>query len=138
MALNKRIGLGNGVVVSYHRVASVVIATNVQTGIEVASYTSEGKRAEEAAWYEEAALREELSRKADGGLAEEERAVLATEQEPMDVYVETRMYVAPYDQGMTVGSAYAWLKANVPEFEGATDALEAGQGAGDGVAGDAV
>lgn len=138
MALSKRICLGNGVVVNYHRVASVSIVTNVQTVIEVASYTSKGKRAEERAWYEEAALREELSRMADEDLTEEERAVLATEQEPMNVYVDTKMLSTPYDQGMTVDRAYAWIKENRPEFEGAADVLEAGQGAGEGVRNDAV
>ncbi len=112
MALSKRIALGNGVAVNYHRVAEVRTITNASVEITVISYTSKAKRAEE-------------------------QAALAAE-EPMDVYMEAAYYEAPYDQHMTVDSAYEWIKANVPEFEGATDVLEAGQGAGEGVKSDAV
>lgn len=97
MALSKRVGLGNGVVVNYHRVADLHIITNQQNIVEVASYTSRAKRDEEIA------------------------AVAAGE--PMNVYIESRFVEAPYDQHMTVDSAYEWLKA-LPEFEGAADVLE--------------
>lgn len=106
MALSKRIVLGNGVAVSYHRVAGVNCITNVQNVIEVVSYTGKAKRAEE-------------------------RAALAA-GEPMDVYMEAAYYEAPYEQGMSVGGAYAWLKANVPGLEGAADVLEDGQEPGEG------
>ena len=102
MALSKRIALPSGVQVNYHRVVGVRTIVNVQNVIEVASYTSRAKR-------------------------EEERAAVAS-AEPMDVYLETGIYEAPYDPGMTPEAAYAWLKANRPEFEGASDVLEGGQG----------
>lgn len=98
MALSKKIGLGNGVVVNYHRVVRVDIVTNVQNTIEVCSYTSKSKR-------------------------EEERDALAA-GEPFNVFTSTAWHAAPYDQTMTVESAYDWLKANVAEFEGASDVLE--------------
>lgn len=101
MALSKRIGLGNGVAVNYHRVVSVNCITNVQNVVEVASYTSRAKR-------------------------EEERAAIAAGEE-MNVYVDTRFLATPYDQGMTVDSAYEWIKANRSEFDGAGDVLEDGQ-----------
>lgn len=97
MALSKRVGLGNGVVVNYHRVAEVRTITNVATEVTVTSYTSKSKRAEE-------------------------QAALAA-GEPMDVYMEAAYYEAPYDQHMSVDSAYEWLKT-LPEFEGAADVLE--------------
>ena len=103
MALSKRIALGNGVQVNYHRVARVDAVTNVQVAVEVASYTSRAKR-------------------------EEERAALEA-GEGMDVYVETSVFAAPYDPAMTVAAAYSWLKT-LPMFEGASDVLEEGQGAG--------
>lgn len=97
MGLSKRISLGNGVTVNYHRVVSVNCIVNLQNVVEVASYTSKSKRAEE-------------------------QAAIAAE-EPMDIYMEAAYYEAPYDQSMTVDSAYEWLKG-LPEFEGATDVLE--------------
>lgn len=97
MALTKRIELPSGVAVSYHRIVSVNVITNLVNLIEVASYTSAAKRAEEQA---------ALSANA-----------------PMDVYVHTAVYEAPYDQDMTVEDAYEWVKA-LPEFEGARDVLE--------------
>lgn len=40
-----------------------------------------------------------------------------------DSYVRTTWHVLPYEQGMSVDDAYAYLKA-LPEYEGAADALE--------------
>lgn len=94
MALSKKIGLGNGVVVNYHRVVSVNTITNVQNIIEVASYTSRSKR-------------------------EDEIAALKNGEE-MNIYIETQFFNADYDQSMTVEGAYNYLKT-LPEFEGATD-----------------
>lgn len=102
MALSKRIALGNGVTVNYHRVVGVNVTTNVQNTIETASYTSRAKRAEEAA--------------------------AVKTGEPMDVYIETVFRTVPYDQEMTVVSAYEHLKT-LPEFEGAVDVLEEETGA---------
>lgn len=97
MALSKRIALPNGVVTNYHRVVSVNAVTNIQNIIEVASYTSKAKRAAE-----HAAI--------DAG-------------EKADVFISTSILSAPYDQSMTVVSAYEWLKT-LPEYEGATDVLD--------------
>ena len=105
MALSKRTALPNGVQVNYHRIVRIDKILNVQNVIEVASYTSRAKR-------------------------EEERVALASEHPAMDVYIETVIYEAPYDPGMTPQAAYAWLKENRPEFEGAADVLEDGQGEG--------
>lgn len=99
MALSKRVTLPNGVQVNYHRVVGVRMVVNVQNIVEVASYTSRAKR-------------------------EEERAALSSEDPAMDVYIETGIYEAPYDPAMTPETAYEWLKANRPEFEGASDVFE--------------
>lgn len=98
MALSKKVGLGNGVVVNYHRVVSVNTITNVQNIIEIASYTSRSKREEEV----------EAIANGTG----------------MDVYIHTRFENAPYDQTMTVEGAYEWVKANVADFKGANDVLD--------------
>lgn len=105
MALSKEIELASGVAVRYHRVVSLNCITNVANLVEVASYTSAAKR------------------------AEEKRALEAGE--PMDVFIETTVYEAPYDQGMTIESAYGYLKT-LPEFEGASDVPKGG-GADQGV-----
>lgn len=98
MALHLKRTLPNGVSVEYHRVVRVDCITNVARVIEVASYTSAAKRAEEKA-------------KTAAG-------------EPMDVYIETRFYEAPpSDAGMSCAEAYAYLKT-LPEFDGATDEPE--------------
>ena len=103
MGLKKHVTLNNGVQLNYFRVVSVHVITNQQNIIEVAGYTSQAKR-------------------------REEQAALAQAQETgeypeTNVYIDTQMVVAPYDQEMTVASAYEWLKDNAG-FEEADDVLE--------------
>lgn len=95
MALSKEVTATDGVVTRYHRVVALTIHANVADLIEVCSYTDKAKR-------------------------DEERAALAA-NEPMDVYMRTSRYVAPYDEAMSIPAAYAYLKS-LPEFAGATDA----------------
>lgn len=99
MGLSKMIALGSGVTINYHRIVGVNTITNVSNVIEVAGYTSRAKRAEEKAALESG--------------------------EPMNVYVDTSYIDVPYDQAMTINSAYAYIK-ELPEYEGATDVLEVG------------
>lgn len=96
MALSKEIENGNGVTLKYHRITAISIVTNVQNAVEVASYTSDAKRQEEA------------------------EAVKGEEAADTNVYIFTTGYVLPYDQTMTVESAYEYLKT-LPEFSGAED-----------------
>lgn len=98
MALSKRITLPSGIQTKYHRIVALTHVTNVQTTVEVASYTGRGKR-------------------------EDELAALAA-NEPMDVFIETQLLVVPYGEVTTVAEAYEWLKTT-ETFEGATDVLEA-------------
>ena len=97
MALVRAIAQPDGVTVSYHRVVRVDIMTNEHNLIEVGSCIDASARAAQKAW---------------------------TGEEAAPPYTATRFFEAPYDQGMTVEGAYAWLKANVEEFAGAADALE--------------
>ena len=94
LQLAKEIG---GVPLNYHRVASVNIITNQCNLIEVQSYVSKAKR-------------------------DEEKAALEN-RTAMDVFIHATTYQAPYDQTMTVDSAYAHIKA-LADFEGAVDVLE--------------
>lgn len=94
MALSKKIASENGVTLTYHRIVAINIYTNVQNSIEVRSYTSEEKRQEEA-------------------------KAIATDGN-MNVYAESAYYAVPYDQSMTIESAYEYLKT-LPEFEDVED-----------------
>lgn len=103
MALYLQKTLSNGVPVEYHRVVRVDSMTNVQTAIEVASYTSAAKRAEE-------------------------KSALAS-GDGMDVFTSTKFHVAPWSEGgMSTAQAYEWLKQH--DYEGASDVLEDGQEGG--------
>lgn len=93
MGLKKHMQLANGVQLNYHRVAAIQHVVNRDTMVLVAGYTSQAKR-------------DEL--KADG---------------EADVYVSEEWRALPYDDGLTVERAYAWLKGQ-PGFEGAEDAIE--------------
>lgn len=97
MALSKRITLPSGIQTNYHRIVAVTHVTNVQTTVEVASYTGRGKR-------------------------EDEQAALAA-NEPMNVFIETQLLVVPYGVVSTVADAYEWLKTT-EQFADATDVLE--------------
>lgn len=99
MGLRKHITLPNGVQLNYHRVTSVNNITNVQTVIEVSGYTSQAKRREEATMISD------------------------PENNPADVFIDTRFIAVDYDPEMTISKAYDYLKT-LPEFEGAEDALE--------------
>lgn len=107
MGLNKNITLPNGVQLNYHRIVSVNVITNEQNIVEVASYTSQAKRREEA---------DALATARETGVWPE-----------TDVFISTQYHNALYDQDMTVISAYEWLKT-LPEFEGAQDVMETEEG----------
>lgn len=98
MGLLKEVELESGVTVKYHRVVSVTCITNVSNLIEVASYTTETKRMEEA-------------------------AAIAS-GDAMNVFISTMCVQADYDQEMTIESAYSYIKG-LPEFDGAVDVMSA-------------
>lgn len=92
MALIKKIELENGVTTNYHRIVSVNNITNIETIIEVASYTSKEKR-------------------------EEEIEALENNDE-MNIFIENKYYNVTYDKDMNVDSAYDYLKT-LDEFKDA-------------------
>lgn len=105
MALLKKIPLESGIEVSYHRVASVCSITNVVCRIEISSYASRAKR------HEEKIALASVGKSADH-----------------DVFIETEFIDVPYDQSITVSTAYEYVKT-LPKYKGAIDALE-DEGAG--------
>lgn len=99
MGLSLQYTLPNGVVLNYHRIVSLITMVGVQTTIEVAGYTSQEKR-------------------------EEELAMLADpENNPCDVFIDTRFIAIDYDPDMSVNKAYAYIKA-LPEYSDAEDVID--------------
>ena len=103
MGLYKQIEAGNGVPLSYHRVVSITIVVNNQNVVEVASYTSQAKRAEEQQAMEQL-------RKGDNDAL-------------CDVFIDTQYLAFDYDPSMTVETAYEALKG-LDEFSDAEDVLD--------------
>lgn len=100
MALRKEIELKNGIVVDYHRIASLNKITNINNIIEINSYTKEEKRLEEKEVYEKILEQENYT--------------------PIDVFIESTYIEIPYDEQMTIKQAYEFLKT-LEEFNGAID-----------------
>lgn len=99
MGLSKREELSNGVKLDYFRIVSLTTIVGVQTTIELAGYTSQGKREEEQA------------------------SIASPEDNPCDVFIDTQYIVVDYDPEMSVNKAYALLKA-IPEWEDAEDVID--------------
>lgn len=91
MALYKPIEMDNGIVLSYHRIASLNIITNVYNIIEVQSYLSNEKRMNE---------KEDIDAE--------------------NVYLNAEYICVDYDQDMSINGAYEKLKT-MDKFSGATD-----------------
>lgn len=90
MALYKDIRQEDGVVTNYHRILFLQLLTNHHNSIAVVSYVDDTAR------------------------EEEKSAVL------MQPYQRAITYEMPYDESMTIESAYEYLKS-LPQFEGAID-----------------
>lgn len=101
MALKKQIELESGIIVNYHRIVSINKITNAVTIIEVASYTSEEKRQEEAE-----AIKQSL---------ETDNAV------PMNVFIDTTYMNKEYVENETIKDLYDYIKTT-EKFKDAEDA----------------
>ncbi len=102
MALQKQIELENGVVLNYHRITSLNKITNIVNTIEVSSYTNEAQRNKEQQYQlvqKKSANNEELT--------EEEQELL---NNGINVFIDTDYINIPYDENMTIESAYEYLK----------------------------
>lgn len=97
MALIKSITLANGVNVNYHRVVSVNNITNLESVIEVASYTSKEKRLEE-------------------------KTAIQNHQS-MNVFINTKYISVTYNPSLNVNTAYSYLKT-LEQFSDYTDDID--------------
>lgn len=97
MALIKGITLESGIIVNYHRIASVNNITNQSSIIEIQSYTNKTKRLEE-------------------------KEALQNNQ-PMNIYIHTGYLNKEYTRTFDVNEAYEYLKT-LEKFAGSTDDIE--------------
>lgn len=97
MGLSKFIKQPNGITLGYHRIVSIRIYTNIQNTIEIESYISYNMRIKEID-----SLKNGITN---------------------DIYKIGNLITIPYDQNMTITTAYKYLKT-LPEFENAEDIFE--------------
>ena len=126
MGLKKEIELDNGIVLNYHRVVSLNKITNMSNTIEVSSYISASQREKEKAYQQlqlksatiaAAQAAQEIHIDEDGnpvsssepieGLTEAEQEEL---NKGINVMVITDFINIPYDETMTIETAYDYLK----------------------------
>lgn len=103
MALKKEIELENGVILNYHRITSFNKITNVVDIIEISSYISKSQRDKEHEYQlvqKKSANNEELTPK--------EQEILSN---GINVFIDTEYINIPYDESMTIESAYEYLRA---------------------------
>ncbi len=100
MALQKQIELENGIILNYHRIASINKITNNTTVIEVASYINETKRQAEID-----ALQ----------IGRETGEAVQT-----NIFIETTFVNKEYSEDETIKDLYDYLKTT-EIFEGAKD-----------------
>lgn len=112
MALQKQIELENGVILNYHRITSLNKVTNISNTIEVNSYISKIQREKEKVY-------QNLQKKSAS-----EKELTLEEQEELEkginVLVEAEYITIPYDEKMTIETAYDYLKT-AGKFEDAED-----------------
>lgn len=101
MALIKKIELENGVIVNYHRIATINKITNNITILEISSYINEEKRIEEI----------NLIKK-----GQENGEAIST-----NIYINTTYIEKKYVENETIKELYNYLK-NTEKFKDAEDA----------------
>lgn len=108
MALLKENILDNGIVLSYHRITSIINITNVSTTFEISSYVNNTKRLEEKIY-------QDLQMKKNRTLEEEEQLAKG-----INVFIETNYVQIPYNENITISNAYDYLKT-IDEYKDAQD-----------------
>ena len=112
MGLIKNMELDNGVVLNYHRIASINNITNVKTLISINSYISKELRQKEKE-YQKIQFKNANQEK----ITDEEQTLL---KKGINVLIESKIYSIDYSKDLNVDNAYEYLKT-LPEFEGSID-----------------
>lgn len=102
MALLKEIELENGVVLNYHRITSLNKVTNISNTIEVNSYISKTQREKEKEYQNI-----QIKNINEEELTQEEQSLL---QKGINILVQAEFLNIPYDENMTIESAYEYLR----------------------------
>lgn len=100
MALQKDVKMDNGLILSYHRINTVLIHTNNQIIIEVSSYLNEEERLKE---------KEILKQREENSI-----------ETIMNIYIGTKFYNINYNDEFSVKKAYEYLKT-LDVFDGSKD-----------------
>lgn len=95
MALLKNIKMDNGLILSYHRINTVLIHTNNQIVVEVSSYLNEEERKREIEFYNKK-LNEDLNENLT--------------EPTLNIYIKTTYYTLDYNEEFSVKKAYEYLK----------------------------
>lgn len=102
MALYKEVELNNGVIVNYHRIVSLNKITNMSNILEIASYSSENKREEEAEYQ-----RVQKKKYNKEELTKQEQELL---DKGINVFMNTEFIQKEYNEKETIKNAYEYLK----------------------------
>lgn len=117
MGLIKDVELENGIVLKYHRIASINKATNIKNLIEVNSYVNKTQREKEKE-YQQLQLKNIYHNE---DITEEDKENL---EKGINVLVEADFVELPYDADMTIEDAYEYLKT-IDKYKNSQDDLEA-------------
>lgn len=116
MALIKNIELDNGIILNYHRIASLDKITNISNTIEINSYINKNQRLKEKE-YQQLQLKNIQHNEA---MTEEDNQALT---DGINVLVEAEYIELPYDANMTIVDAYNYLKTT-EKYNQAQDDIE--------------
>lgn len=115
MALEKNIELENGVILNYHRIATLSKITNIANVIEVNSYVNKKQRLKERQYQE---LQKRNANEEE--LTKEEKEEL---DEGINVLVEAEYIKLNYDEDMNIEQAYDYIKI-LEKYKDSKDVLE--------------
>ena len=116
MALIKEIELENGIVLTYHRIASLNKITNISNTIEINSYVNKTQRLKEKE-YQQLQLKNIYH---DEDITEEDKENL---EKGINVLIEADFIELPYDATMEIIDAYEYLKT-LDKYKNAQDDIE--------------
>lgn len=112
MALQKEIKLDNGIVLNYHRIASLNKLTNISNTIEVSSYINKDEREKEKQYQNL-----QLKSLEPETITDEEKAQL---QNGINVFINTMYIAKEYDENEKIEDVYEFLKTT-KTFENSID-----------------
>ncbi len=117
MALKKEIIQKNGIVLSYHRIASITNKTNKESVIEIISYINQKARNDELNYERVKEKNQDCDINTENEITEEERKILDNE---FETYTNTKFVNLKYNSNLNTYKAYDYLKT-LDEFKDSED-----------------